>query len=103
MSKKIIADLFMVIVIVFFLMAFFVVPQLKESMLDVLCMPELITMQKPECIFGPLMIHLIPFFAISWLIIRCFIKITKFASFVDSSPKIQGFFRTLFEKLRFLD
>ena len=104
MSKQRIIDIIAIAIVLFFLMIIYVLPSAKDEALKVFCSPEIPKAAGPViCANGLFIMYLIPFFLSSWLILRVFVKITKFASIVDLNSKLCKGIGTLYEKMKTLD
>jgi hypothetical protein len=103
MSRQKIIDILALLLIVIFMVAIFLLPSLKQASLRLLCMPEASIVKAAPCTYGFLFLYLIPFASVSWLIIRVFTKITKFASLVQPDSQLCRGIGTLYRKIRFLD
>ena len=103
MSKQKIIDIITVLLLVIFMAAIFLVPSLKDYFLQILCIPEVVLMKNAACTFGYFLLYLIPFVSVSWLIVRVFVKITKFASIVDLNSGLCKEIGVIYQKIKVLD
>ena len=104
MSKQKIVDVIAVVIVLGFLVIIYLVPPLKDEVLKVFCNPEIAKVASPAlCLNGLFILYMVPFFSASWLIIRLFVKITKFASAVDLDSKICKGIGNVYQKIKALD
>jgi len=104
MSKQKAVDVVAAGIVVFFLTAIFAIPAVRDWMLEMFCNPEMSRIASAmACANGLFIIYLIPFFSASWLIIRLFVKITKFASIVDLDSRICKSIGVVYQKVKILD
>jgi len=104
MSKQKAVDVVAAGIVVFFLIAIFAVPAIRDWMLKLLCNPDMSRIASSvACMNGLFIIYLVPFFSASWLILRAFVKLTKFASIVDLDSKVCKTIGTVYQKVKVLD
>jgi hypothetical protein len=102
-SKKRILDLLAILLVVVFFLAIFVLPPLKNAFLQIFCLLDTSLLRQPACMVGSFLIYAIPFLSASWLILRLFVKITKFASIVDVNSRLCKVIGMLYQKIKVLD
>jgi hypothetical protein len=104
MSKQKIVDVIAVVIILVFLIIIYVSPPMKEEVLKIFCNPEIAKVAtQAVCLNGLFILYMIPFFSASWLLLRVFVKITKFASIVDLNSRICKGIGTIYQKIKMLD
>ena len=104
MSKQKILDALAVIIIAAFLIAIYLIPSLKEALLQILCNPGIAKFATQAlCLNGPFILYFMPFISSCWLILRLFVKITKFASIVDLDSSLCKGIGMLYRKIKALD
>jgi hypothetical protein len=104
MSRQKAVDAVAAAILVFFLIAIFVVPAARDWMLKMLCNAEMSRIASTvACANGLFIIYLVPFFSASWLIIRVFVKLTKFASIVDLDSRVCKSIGVVYQKVKVLD
>lgn len=77
MSKKKIVDVFAIVIIAVFLIAVYLLPQLNQLIMQVLCTLDTLIKQD-TCDIGRLVFYMIPFIAVAWLVIRIFGKLLEY-------------------------
>ncbi|MCX6815101.1 MAG: hypothetical protein NTY20_05640 [Candidatus Aenigmarchaeota archaeon] len=104
MSKQNIVDVIAVVIVLVFLVIIYLVPPLKDEVLKVFCNPEIAKVAtQAVCVNGLFIMYLIPFFSASWLILRVFVKITKFASVVSLDSRVCKGIGVIYQKIKILD
>jgi len=104
MSKQKAVDVVAAVIVIFFLIAIFAIPAIRDWMLKMFCNAEMSRIASSmACANGLFIIYLIPFFFASWLILRVFVKLTKFASIVDLDSKVCKAIGTVYQKVKVLD
>jgi len=104
MSKQKIVDVIAIVMIAVFLVIIYLVPPLKDEVLKIFCSPEIPKAAGPViCVNGLFILYMVPFFSASWLILRLFVKITKFASIVDMNSKLCKGIGNVYQKIKALD
>ena len=102
-SKKRIIDLLAILLVIAFFLAIFLLPPLKDAFLQIFCMLDTSLLKLSTCMVGSFMIYAIPFLSASWLILRLFVKITKFAAIVNVNSHLCKVIGMLYQKIRALD
>ncbi len=102
-SKKRILDLLAVLLVVAFFLAIFVLPPLKNAFLQIFCMLDTSLLGQSACMLGSFLIYMVPFLSASWLILRLFVKITKFASIVNLNSHLCKVIGMLYQRIKVLD
>jgi len=104
MSKQKIVDAIAAVIILVFLIIIYIVPPLKDEVLKLFCNPEIAKVAtQAVCLNGLFIIYMVPFFSASWLMLRVFVKITKFASIVSVDSQICKGIRAVYQKVKVLD
>jgi len=104
MSKQKIVDAITVVIILVFLIIIYVSPAMKDEVLKLFCNPEIAKVATQAiCVNGLFIIYLVPFFSASWLILRVFVKITKFASIVSVDSQTCKGIGVIYQKVKILD
>jgi len=104
MSKQKIVDAIAAVIILVFLIIIYIVPPLKDEVLKLFCNPEIAKVAtQAVCLNGLFIIYMVPFFSASWLMLRVFVKITKFASIVDLDSRICKGIGAVYQKVKVLD
>ena len=103
MSKKRIIDLLVVFLVAVFFMALYLLPPLKNAFMQIFCLLDISLLRQSTCMLGSILIYMIPFFFSSWLLIRLFVKVTKFASVVSLNSRLCQVIGMLYQKLKVLD
>jgi len=104
MSKQKAVDLIAAGIIVFFVIVIFAAPAIRDWMLKMFCDLEMSRIASTmACANGLFIIYLVPFFSASWLLLRLFVKITKFASIVDLDSRLCKAIGVVYQKVKVLD